>query len=79
MESEDAMSHLDLTVTVVKKRKPISAMARDAAVRTVPMIGDLEAYRRALDYFMVGWARGYRAAQRASNPKRKGLTTCDMP
>ena len=53
-----------------KKYKSISELAEKAAMRTVPMAGDPEAYRRAVDYFRIGYFKGFRAAhERATRGK----------
>lgn len=45
-------------------KKTLSWRAHQAAMHTVPMHGDPEQYRRAIDYFKIGYAKGFTAAQR---------------
>lgn len=45
-------------------KKTISQRATEAATRNVPLVGNEDAYRRSLDYFRLGFAKGFRAAER---------------
>lgn len=52
-------------MTHSKGRKTLAWRAHQAAMRTVPMGGmSPEDYRRSLDYFKVGYARGFMTAKR---------------
>lgn len=42
----------------------VSQMAREAAMRAIPMIGEGEAYRQRLADFELGYKRGNAAATR---------------
>lgn len=50
-------------MTHFKGKKTVGWRAHQAAMRVVPMIDDPEKYRRALDYFKLGYVRGFRKAQ----------------
>lgn len=62
-----------------KGKKTLGWRAHQAAVRTVPMIGDPEAYRRAMDYFRLGYARGFATAQRLAKQSSSNEHTQEKP